>query len=167
MIPFHRLSYLSTPFCFLYSSTAEMFFVFRAMWTRFLCRLSTISSDDEGAVQLAHAFESLLAARAPKLVYRMAQLGVRALQCGAFGWIVSGFAGALDVEQVLLLWDRLLAHQSLQLLPVLAAAIFTWRSRSIMAARSADEVHELMRQLANLKIVPLLQHFLFNESPGL
>lgn len=167
VIPFHRLSYLSSPFCFLYASTPEMYFAFRAMWTRLLCRVATLTSADEGAVQLAHAFESMLAARAPKLVYHMAQMGVRPLQCGAFGWIVGGFAGALDVEQVLLLWDRLLAHQSLQLLPVLAAAIFTWRSRSIMAARSADEVHQLMRQLANLKVVPLLQHFLFHDAPGL
>ncbi|KAH8069450.1 hypothetical protein JL721_5752 [Aureococcus anophagefferens] len=46
----------------------------------------------------------------------------------ALPWIQFGFVGLLDVDQVLLLWDRILGFEDLSLLPILAAAIFVYRS---------------------------------------
>ena len=45
-----------------------------------------------------------------------------------------------EVEQVLLLWDRILGFDTLTILPVVAAAIFVFRSRSLLAAADAQEV---------------------------
>lgn len=166
VVPFHRFVYLLTPLCFVYSSTAHMYFVFRSLYCRWLCRLSAVSSAPDSILTLAHSFENLLQRRAPALCFKLQSLGIASpLQCGgAFSWLCSAFSGFLDVEQVLLLWDRLLAFESLELLAVLAAAIFTWREARIMAARTAAEVQDIMRELANIKVVPLLQHFLFGPA---
>ena len=166
IVPFHRLVYLLTPLCFVYSSSAHMYFVFRALYCRWLSRLSTVSSAADSILTLAHGFESLLQRRAPALCFKLRSLGISSpLQCGgSFSWLCSAFSGFLDVEQVLLLWDRVLAFDSLDLLAVLAAAIFTWREARIMAARTAAEVQDVMRELANIKVVPLLQHFLFGPA---
>jgi hypothetical protein len=43
-----------------------------------------------------------------------------------------GFVGFLDVEQVLILWDRLLGFMDITLLACMAAAVFIYRSQSIM-----------------------------------
>lgn len=42
-------------------------------------------------------------------------------------WIMTAFAGHLAVGEVLLLWDRIIAFDSLLLLPVLAVAVLAFR----------------------------------------
>ena len=79
-------------------------------------------------------------------------------------WIAFAFAGYLPPEQTLLLWDRVLGFDSLDLLPVLAAAVFAFRAPSLMAAEDAEEVRELMAEPGRLQIVPLLLFFLFHDE---
>lgn len=160
IIPFHRLVYFAPPFCFLYARPSEAYFVFRAAYCRLFCRLSIISSATSGILALSRCFETLLVSRAPHLVYKCVSLGVSPLQC-SFGWLFSAFSGFLEVDQLLLLWDRLLAYDSLDLVAVLAAAIFLWREPAIMRANTRAELQECMRELVHIKVVPLLQHFLF------
>ena len=44
------------------------------------------------------------------------------------------------VSQVFLLWDRVFGFGGLELLPVLAASIFVFRSEALLAAKTADDV---------------------------
>jgi hypothetical protein len=67
--------------------------------------------------------------------------------------------------QVLLLWDRIIGFDNLNVLPILAAALFAFRSDSLLAAEDAAEVSEIMSEFKRIKIVALLQHFLFSDSP--
>jgi len=50
----------------------------------------------------------------------------------AFKWLVRAFSGYLSSEQVLLLWDRILGYDSVELLPILAAAIFSFRKTNLL-----------------------------------
>lgn len=50
-------------------------------------------------------------------------------------WFTQGFAGFLEPLQVLLLWDRVVACDSLEPFAVLAAAIFAFRKHRIMSVR--------------------------------
>ena len=47
-------------------------------------------------------------------------------------WIMTAFAGHLAVGEVLLLWDRIIAFDSLLLLPVLAVAVLAFRRQVSM-----------------------------------
>lgn len=76
-------------------------------------------------------------------------------------WIQFGFVGHLEADQVLLLWDRLLAYDDLLLLPILATAIVLYRAQSLLHARDLEEVYDILSDGSRLKIIPLLQHFLF------
>ena len=76
-------------------------------------------------------------------------------------WIQFGFAGYLQADQVLQLWDRVLAYDALTLLPVLAAAIFVYRSETILQAADAAVLKDVFSDGSRLKVVPLLQSFLF------
>ena len=71
------------------------------------------------------------------------------------------FVEYLPVKEVLLLWDRVLGFDSLELLPLLAAAIFVFRKADLCAAQSMDEVESLLEEFGGLKVVPLLQQVLF------
>jgi hypothetical protein len=45
-----------------------------------------------------------------------------------FRWIMRAFSGHLIPEQLLYLWDLILAYDSLEVLPLLAASIISFRS---------------------------------------
>jgi hypothetical protein len=86
----------------------------------------------------------LVQSQAPSVFVHMMRLGVHPLKI-AFPWLMFGFSGTLDVcevtqrisfgcrftwqmlLQVLQLWDRVIAYDSLVPIPVLAAAIFVFR----------------------------------------
>ncbi|CAM9479708.1 unnamed protein product [Laminaria digitata] len=76
-------------------------------------------------------------------------------------WIQFGFVTYLEADQVLLLWDRLLGYDSLDLLPVLAAAVLVFRANLVMQVSDAATVMAIFSDGRQLEVVPLLQSFMF------
>jgi hypothetical protein len=100
--------------------------------------------------------------RRPDLYEHLVKLGVHPLQL-AFPWIRFAFAQYLDAEQVLLLWDRILGFDGLEILPVLAAAIFVFRASSLLRCDNVRQVQDCFADPSALKVIPLLQQFLFGS----
>jgi hypothetical protein len=57
-------------------------------------------------------------------------------------------------------WDRIVGFDSLELLAVLAAAVFCFRAPQVEAAHSRGELEEAFGDVGALKPIPLLQDFL-------
>lgn len=55
-----------------------------------------------------------------------------------------------------MIWDRILGYNSLEVLSVLAAAIFMYRTNLIVNCTSQEEFDELFYDLSQLKIIPLM-----------
>ena len=89
----------------------------------------------------------------------MAIINITLTMSTAFHWIINLFVEYLpvivttsennipanqlshvQVKELLLLWDRVLGFDSLELLPLLAAGIFIFRGPDLIASTSADEV---------------------------
>lgn len=49
-----------------------------------------------------------------------------------FKWIMRAFSGHIPPEQLLYLWDCILAYDSLEVLPLLAAAIVSFRRENLL-----------------------------------
>lgn len=62
----------------------------------------------------------------PDVASHLHLLGCPALQL-AFPWMFSAFSGYLSVEELLLLWDRIIGWDSLVVLPILAASVISFR----------------------------------------
>jgi len=77
----------------------------------------------------------------PELFFHLTNIGAPPLRV-AFSWIHLAFVGYLEADQILLLWDRVLGFGSngLFLLPILANALFIFRSRALMKARNLEQV---------------------------
>ncbi|KAJ3258460.1 hypothetical protein HK103_003582 [Boothiomyces macroporosus] len=58
----------------------------------------------------------------------------------AFKWILYAFVGILDCDQVLLLWDRIIGYDSLDILSLTAVAIFDFRRDFLLNCKSRSEV---------------------------
>ncbi|RXN35441.1 TBC1 domain family member 19 [Labeo rohita] len=86
----------------------------------------------------------------------------------AFKWIVRAFSGYLSTDQLLLLWDRILGYDSLEIVAVLAAAVFAFRAENLMEVTSLASAEvvtcAVLADLSTLKVMPLLQIFLFATS---
>ena len=80
---------------------------------------------------LCKLFEDLLQESEPSLYFLMMRFELSPLTF-AFPWIASGFVGHLAVDQVLHVWDRIIGHDSLLILPVLGAAIIAFRKQLLM-----------------------------------
>ncbi|CAL8238485.1 unnamed protein product, partial [Merluccius merluccius] len=114
VIPFHGFSMYVAPLCFLYNEPSELYSVFREMYVRYFFRLHSISSSPSGIVSLCLQFERLLQAHLPQLFYHLRQIQAQPLRI-AFKWMVRAFSGYLSTDQLLLLWDRILAYDSLEI----------------------------------------------------
>ena len=156
----------------------EAYFLFRMMSARYFVRLHTIGDDtalvaggggggagacsggdDQSLLMLCKLFENILQESEPSVFFLFMQMGVSPLTY-AFPWITSAFVGHLSVDQLLLVWDRIIGNDSLLVLPVLAAAIFAFRKKALMAATCVEDIEEALEDLQELKAIPILQAFI-------
>ncbi|XP_010606762.1 TBC1 domain family member 19 isoform X2 [Fukomys damarensis] len=160
VIPFHGFSMYVAPLCFLYHEPYKLYQTFREMYVRFFFRLHSISSHPSGIVSLCLLFETLLQTYLPQLFYHLREIGAQPLRI-SFKWMVRAFSGYLATDQLLLLWDRILGYNSLEILAVLAAAVFAFRAVNLMEVTSLAAAEAVLADLSTLKVMPLLQIFLF------
>ncbi|XP_055067211.2 TBC1 domain family member 19 [Misgurnus anguillicaudatus] len=160
VIPFHGFSMYVAPLCFLYNEPSKLYSVFREMYIRYFFRLHSISSHPSGLVSLCLQFERLLQTQLPQLFYHLREIGAQPLRI-AFKWIVRAFSGYLSTDQLLLLWDRILGYDSLEIVAVLAAAVFAFRAENLMEVTSLASAEAVLADLSTLKVMPLLQILLF------
>uniref|UniRef100_A0A8K9V0K5 TBC1 domain family, member 19 n=1 Tax=Oncorhynchus mykiss TaxID=8022 RepID=A0A8K9V0K5_ONCMY len=148
------------PLCFLYNEPSKLYSVFREMYVRYFFRLHSVSSSTSGIVSLCLQFERLLQTHLPQLFYHLREIGAQPLRI-AFKWMVRAFSGYLSTDQLLLLWDRILGYDSLEIVAVLAAAVFAFRAENLMEVTSLTSAEAVLADLSTLKVMPLIQIFLF------
>ncbi|CAN0300407.1 unnamed protein product [Pylaiella littoralis] len=158
--PFRGLVNYAAVLCFLFEEREAVYFALRAMFARYWCRLNAVRSGPGMLLRLLKLFETLVQRHHPQLVLKLLQLGVQPLQL-AMPWIQFGFVTYLEADQVLLLWDRLLGYDSLDLLSVLAASVLVFRANLVMQVSDASAVTEIFSDGRQLEVVPLLQAFMF------
>ncbi len=61
IVPFHRQSMYAAPLCFLFVKAEEAYFLFRALYARYFCRLHTISSQPDTILFLSKVGGRVLA----------------------------------------------------------------------------------------------------------
>uniref|UniRef100_A0A8C9G1V1 TBC1 domain family member 19 n=1 Tax=Pavo cristatus TaxID=9049 RepID=A0A8C9G1V1_PAVCR len=127
------------PLCFLYHEPSKLYQIFREMYVVF--RFDSMS----GIVSLCLLFETLLQTHLPQLFYHLREIGAQPLRI-SFKWMVRAFSGYLATDQLLLLWDRILGYNSLEILA----------GKGIIFTKYA-----VLADLSTLKVMPLLQIFLF------
>ena len=89
----------------------------RNMWCKLWCKLNIISGDGGTLMHICRTFEQLLSSVHIRLYLHLVKIGVQPLQI-AFPWLQLGFVGTLEVDQILLLWDRIIGGYSLLLLRI-------------------------------------------------
>ena len=100
---------------------------------------------------------------APQLCAHLQRLGIQPARLAA-PWIAFAFAGYLPPQETLLLWDRVVGFDSLEPLPILAAAIFLFHERALLQAADSDDARHVLLDSAELKVAPLLHP---NPTPNL
>lgn len=158
--PFRGLTQYAAPLCYLSDAPEDIYFLFRAMYATLWSRLNIISSARGGLLHVCRLFEELLQSWCAPVFAHLIELGLHPLRL-AFPWIHSAFSAYLEMDQVLLLWDRLLAYESVDLLAVLAAAIIAFRADAVLSCADVADVREVFSDASVLRVIPLLQHYLF------
>mmetsp|Transcript_28954 Transcript_28954/g.51761 ORF Transcript_28954/g.51761 Transcript_28954/m.51761 type:complete len:524 (+) Transcript_28954:94-1665(+) len=165
MLPCKSFSLLAAPFTYLSEQMEESYYIFRSFYCRYFCFVHSLTSDYNGIISLCRLFEDLLQTFESELVYNLDQIGISPIKI-AFPWIFYCFAGFIDVEQVLLLWDRIIGFDGLAVVAVFAASIFSYRADMLKQCTSQEEVDDLFADMQHIKVVPILQDFLFLNPKG-
>jgi hypothetical protein len=160
VVPCKNFALLTCPFCYISVNMEEVYYIFRSFYCRYFCQLHSINSNPQGIIGLCKLFEDLLQTYEPEVCYYLNQLGINPLKV-AFPWIFYSFIGFLEVGELFLLFDRIIGFDTVEIVPILAAAIFVYRATLIVNCSSQEEFDELFYDLSQIKIIPLLQHFLF------
>ncbi|KAH0550622.1 TBC1 domain family member 19 [Cotesia glomerata] len=162
VIPFHGFTMYATPFCYLYDDPCSMYFTFRAFYLRYWLRLHTVSSHEQGIVALCLLFERLLQCHEPQLWAHFRNMKIQPVKI-VFKWLMRGFSGHLPPEQLLYLWDLILGYDSLEIIPLLAVTILSFRKENLLQVNNLVNVEAILADLSSLKVMPLLQLALLKE----
>lgn len=162
VIPFHGFAMYVAPLCYVYKDVVTLYYVFRKMYTQYFFRLHSVSSHPQGIVALCLMFETLLQNQESELFFYLRNIGCQPLKI-AFKWLMRAFSGFLASDEVLLLWDRIIAFDSLEILPVFAVAIFSFRKTNLMKVTTFNAAEAVLADLTTLHVIPLLQLALFSK----
>ena len=167
VIPFHQQTLLCAPLGFLYYDPKDAYFLFRKLFCKYLCKLHIISSRENTILYLCKLFETLLSYLYPNLFFHCVnKIGIQPLTI-VFPWMFTGFSSYLKNDEVLNIWDRIIAYDQngngdgLLLLPIICCSIFSFRKDSLLNCESKENIHSVFQDLRTIKVIPLLQHFLF------
>ena len=162
--PFLGLASYFAPLCYLYADMAGLYSVTRALWCKLWCRLNVISGDRNTLLYVCKTFENLLASLHPRLFIHLLNLGVNPLHV-AFPWMHLSFAGYFEVDQLLILWDRVIGYMDPTLFALMAASIFVFRSEMLfLPGMTVEKAITILNEGSQLKVMPLLQMMLFTDS---
>ncbi|CAB0037149.1 unnamed protein product [Trichogramma brassicae] len=154
VIPFHGFTMYATPFCYLYDDPCAIYFTFRAFYLRYWFRLHTVSSHEQGIVAICLCFERLLQCHEPELWAHFRNLHIPPVKV-VFKWLMRGFSGHLPPEQLLYLWDLVLAYDSLEIVALLAATILSFRKDNLMQVNTVHNVEVvLLLTVTNIEAAP-------------
>ncbi|KAI5633617.1 rab-GTPase-TBC domain-containing protein [Phthorimaea operculella] len=146
----------ATPFCYLYDDPVQLYYTFRAFYIRYWHRLHFISTHPQGIVSLCLLYERLLEANEPLLWIHFRNINVNPVRV-VFKWIMRAFSGHLPPDQLLLLWDAILGYDCLEILPLLAVAILSFRKENIFQVNTLQNVDAVLADLSTISVIPLLQ----------
>ncbi|KAK7861826.1 hypothetical protein R5R35_000588 [Gryllus longicercus] len=162
VIPFHGFTMYASPFCYLYDDPVALYFTFRTFYMRYWYRLHEVSSHEQGILSLCLLFEKLLQRHEPQLWYHFKQIKIAPIRL-VFKWLMRGFSGHLPPEQLLFLWDLILAYDSLEVLSLLAVAIISFRKENLLQVDTLQNVEAVLADLSSIAVMPLLQITLMRE----
>ncbi|POM75504.1 TBC1 domain family member 19 [Phytophthora palmivora] len=160
VLPFNGLVMYLAPLSYLYADHVEIYYVFRELYIRYWSKLNVISTERGTILPLCKLFEDLVVRSSPAAVFHLINIGLKPLDI-AFPWIQSAFSSILDIDQVLLLWDRVIGYGSLEVVAIFAAALFHFRSSELELVNTRAEADDLFAELIDIPVVTLLQDYLF------
>ncbi len=76
-----------------------------------------------------------------------------------------GFSGHLLPDQLLYLWDLVLAYDSMEFFPLLAVVVLSFRRDNLMQVDTLQSAEAVLADLSSLPVVPLLMLAL-EKKPG-
>ncbi|ORX80627.1 hypothetical protein BCR32DRAFT_268775 [Anaeromyces robustus] len=160
IIPFWGISSYAIPFCYLYDNPDNIYMLFREFYAKYCSKLHTINNP-KGLIYQCQIFEHIFKQLDSVLYFHIQYIIGKAPLEIAFPWIIYSFIGMLDIEQIFLLWDRILGFDSLELIPLAAVCIFLYKKETLLQISNVNELKNAFADNHSIKIIPLIQYYLF------
>jgi hypothetical protein len=160
--PFLGFTNYFAPLCYLYSDQSLLYSTSSSLWRLLWCKLNVLSGDNGTLLHTCKTFENLLGILNPKLFLHLLNLGISPLHV-AFPWIQMSFVSFFEIDQLLILWDRVIGYMDLSIFAILSTAIFIARAEPLFLCTNCEKAIAILNEGTRLKVIPLLQMFLYSE----
>lgn len=160
--PFLGFTNYFAPLCYLYSNQSTLYSTASSLWRVLWCKLNVLSSDSGTLLHICKTFENLLGVVNPKLYLHLLNLGISPLHV-VFPWIQMSFVSFFEIDQLLILWDRVIGYMDLTIYALLSTAIFIARAEPLFLCTNTEKAIAILNEGTRLKVIPLLQMFLYSE----
>ncbi|RKP18225.1 hypothetical protein ROZALSC1DRAFT_23441, partial [Rozella allomycis CSF55] len=135
---FDNLCRLVAPLCFINDSVENIYAMFKALFVKYFCNLQTMTFSSNHIYTLLQKIETKLMTLHPDFVNNL----TRSIKISIFGKLHSmisvGFAGYLEVHNVLILWDLMIANDSIEILALFSYKWLLKKKDKIMEAKDAS-----------------------------
>ncbi|XP_017783128.1 PREDICTED: TBC1 domain family member 19 [Nicrophorus vespilloides] len=156
VIPFHGFTMYAAPICYLFQDPLKLYYVFRAFYLRYWHRLHRVCGHEQGIVSICLLFERLLQKFEPALWHHFREISISPIKV-VFKWLMRAFSGHLPPEQVLQLWDLVLAYDSLEVIALLAVIIMIFRKDNLLQVTTLTNIESVLADISSINVIPLLQ----------
>ncbi|KAB0800144.1 hypothetical protein PPYR_08024 [Photinus pyralis] len=162
VIPFHGFTMYAAPFCYLFDDSVELYFMFRAFYLRYWFRLHKVCGHPQGIVCLCLLYERLLQCFDTVLWHHFKKNNIPPIRV-VFKWMMRAFSGHLPPDQLLYLWDLILAYDSLEIVPLLAVTIVIFRRANLLRVNTLQNMEAVLADLSSISVMSMLQMSLSKE----
>ncbi|KRW99221.1 Rab-GTPase-TBC domain [Pseudocohnilembus persalinus] len=147
------------PFGYTSMKLDVIYTLFKQFYCRYFCYLLSLSSIKDSLLYLVMLFEDLFQSTDQRLLNHLSQIeNFDVIQVG-INWIQYCFIGYMAVEEIFLIFDRIIGYKGLDILAVLAVAIFRHKSDSLFKCTSMKEVDEVLNRPVEDSFLNLIQNY--------
>ncbi|OQV24344.1 putative TBC1 domain family member 19 [Hypsibius exemplaris] len=161
VIPFHEMSMYAGPLAYVCIRTKPCYFMFREFYCRYFQFLHHLSTHPQSILPMYALFENLLHSREQSVWEHLrVKLAVHPAKY-VVPWLTMAFSSFIEIDQLLVLWDRIVGFGDLRVLVLLALGIFILRGKVLLKCKTSREAGAVLSDILNVEVVPLLQLALF------
>ena len=162
VIPFHEMPMYAGPLAYVSLRTRPCYFIFRELYCRHFQFLHAgLSTHPQSIFALYALFENLIHSREPTMWEHVrVKLAVHPAEY-VVPWLTTAFSGFLEIDQLLVLWDRVVGYADSRVLVLLAVGIWVLRAKVLLKCGTARDAGAALSDILHVEVVPVMQLTLF------
>ena len=161
VIPIQGLMYQIAPFAYISNDTNIIYSLFSEFYSKYLCKLSSLSTDSNGLISLLYNFDNIFSLLFNNIKDHFSKLYFD-INVEVCKWIMNSFAEILSVQDIFILYDIILLTESNHVLVLAALGIINYKKNILLKLTNHNDLLNTLYHIKfeEIRIVELMKEIL-------